>query len=66
MGIAGDCYGSIEIHEPDSLESYSGQFKLRIPSSLHRTLAAHFRREGISMNLYCLYLLSRNDMMITK
>ena len=25
-----------EIHEPDSLEGYSGQFKLRIPRSLHR------------------------------
>ena len=24
----------IEIHEPDSLEDYSGQFKLRIPRSL--------------------------------
>ena len=29
----------IEIHEPDSLEDYSGQFKLRIPRSLHRSLA---------------------------
>ena len=28
----------IEIHEPDSLEEYSGQFKLRIPRSLHRSL----------------------------
>lgn len=28
----------IEIHEPDSLEDYSGQFKLRIPRSLHRSL----------------------------
>ena len=31
----------IEIHEPDSLEEYSGQFKLRIPRSLHRSLAEH-------------------------
>lgn len=29
----------IEIHEPNSLEDYSGQFKLRIPRSLHRSLA---------------------------
>ena len=28
----------IEIHEPDSLDEYSGQFKLRIPRSLHRSL----------------------------
>ena len=40
----------IEIHEPDSLEEYSGQFKLRIPRSLHRSLAEHSKREGISMN----------------
>ena len=43
------------------LENYSGQFKLRIPKSLHRSLAEHARQEGISMNQYCVYLLSRND-----
>ena len=51
------------IQEPDSLEDYSGQFKLRIPRSLHRLLAEHSKREGISMNQYCVYLLSRNDAM---
>ena len=51
----------IAIPEPDALEDYSGQFKLRIPKSLHRSLAEHSKREGISMNQYCLYLLSRND-----
>lgn len=51
----------ISIKEPDSLDDYSGQFKLRIPKSLHKTLAEHSRREGISMNQYCLYLLSKND-----
>ena len=56
----------IEIHEPDSLEEYSGQFKLRIPRSLHRSLAEHSKREGISMNQYCVYLLSRNDAMLSK
>lgn len=56
----------IEIQEPDSLEDYSGQFKLRIPRSLHRMLAEHSKREGISMNQYCVYLLSRNDAMLTK
>jgi predicted HicB family RNase H-like nuclease len=43
------------------LDDYSGQFKLRIPKSLHKALAEHSRREGISMNQYCLYLLSKND-----
>lgn len=51
----------IRIPKPDSLEDYSGQFKLRIPRSLHRALAEHSKREGISMNQYCVYLLSRND-----
>lgn len=40
---------NIEIPEPDSLEAYSGQFKLRLPRSLHRALAEHSQREGISM-----------------
>lgn len=56
----------IDIYEPDSLEDYSGQFKLRIPKSLHRILAEHSKKEGISMNQYCLYLLSRNDAMHMK
>ncbi|MBQ7993399.1 MAG: type II toxin-antitoxin system HicB family antitoxin [Solobacterium sp.] len=51
----------IKIAEPDSLEDYSGQFKLRIPKSLHRSLAEHAKAEGTSMNQYCLYLLSMND-----
>ena len=43
----------IPIREPDDLESYSGQFKLRIPKSLHKSLTEHAKREGISMNQYC-------------
>ena len=53
----------IEINEPDSLDDYSGQFKLRIPKSLHKSLAEHSQREGISMNQYCVYLLSKNDVL---
>ncbi len=56
----------IEIYEPDSLENYSGQFKLRMPRSLHRSLAEHSKREGISMNQYCIYLLSKNDTAYSK
>lgn len=56
----------IEIHEPDSLEEYSGQFKLRMPRSLHRSLVEHSKREGISMNQYCVYLLSKNDALFSK
>jgi predicted RNase H-like HicB family nuclease len=54
----------IDIVEPGKgsyLLEYSGQFKLRIPKSLHKSLAEHAKQEGISMNQYCLYLLSKND-----
>ena len=51
----------ISIPEPVSEEEYSGQFKLRIPKSLHKSLAEHSKAEGISMNQYCLYLLTKND-----
>ena len=51
----------IAIPEPDSIEDYSGQFKLRLPRSLHRQLALQSRREGVSMNQYCVFLLSQNN-----
>jgi len=51
----------IDIPEPFNEEAYSGQFKLRIPRSLHKSLAEHSKAEGISMNQYCLYLLAKND-----
>lgn len=51
----------VSIPMPDSLEDYSGQFKLRLPRSLHRALAERSQREGISMNQYCVYLLAKND-----
>lgn len=54
------------IPEPKDINDYSGQFKLRLPKSLHRILAENSKREGISMNQYCLYLLSRNDAIYTK
>ncbi len=57
---------NIEIYEPDSLENYSGQFKIRMPRSLHRSLAEHSKREGISMNQYCVYLLAKNDTAYSK
>lgn len=36
----------ITIREPDDLESYSDQFKLRIPKSLHKSLTEHAKRGG--------------------
>ena len=52
----------ISIPEPRKDENeYSGQFKLRMPKSLHKSIAEHSKLEGVSMNQYCLYLLSMND-----
>lgn len=34
---------NIEIAEPENAESYSGQFKLRLPKTLHKTLAEDFK-----------------------
>lgn len=56
----------IAIREPERSENYSGQFKLRVPKSLHRALAEHAKQEGISMNQYCVYLLSKNDAAATR
>ena len=53
-----------EIAEPDRMpdaSGFSGQFERRIPRSLHRTLSLNAKKEGISMNQYCIYLLSKND-----
>ena len=50
----------IEISEPERAASYSGQFKLRLPKTLHKTLAEDSKKEGVSMNQYCVYLLSKN------
>ncbi len=47
--------------EPNDLEEYSGQFKLRLPKSLHKQLSEQSKREGVSMNQYCVYLLSQNN-----
>ena len=49
------------IYEPRNVNEYSGQFKLRIPKSLHRELVNNARKEGVSLNQYCVYLLSKNN-----
>ncbi len=58
---------NLPIHEPEEetdISAYSGQFKLRLPKSLHRSLSANAKKEGISMNQYCVYLLSMNNVRI--
>lgn len=50
---------NIEIPEPKSENDYSGSFRIRMPKSLHKLLADDAKNEGISMNQYCIYLLSK-------
>ena len=52
---------NIEIAEPESADSYSGQFKLRLQKTLHKTLAEDSTKEGVSMYQYCVYLLAKNS-----
>ena len=46
------------IPAPDSLINFSGQIRLRIPKSLHRSIYIKAREEGVSMNQYCIMKLS--------
>lgn len=41
------------------LEDYSGKLVLRIPRSLHKALKEAAEAEGVSLNQYMLYKLSR-------
>ena len=40
------------IPEPADQEEFSGKFLVRLPKSLHRTLAQISKREGVSLNQY--------------
>lgn len=45
--------------EPAPLPHYSGQFRLRLPKSLHAWLAETADREGVSLNTLVIEVLSR-------
>ncbi len=42
------------VPEPNRVADYSGKFVTRIPKSLHMSLAAIARREGVSLNQFVL------------
>src|SRR5712692_4020784 len=50
-----------EIPLPSYPEEYSGKFVLRLPKSLHRSLAGAAERDGVSLNQYAVTLLARAD-----
>lgn len=48
-----------EIPEPININDFSGKFNVRIPKSLHFRLAVEAKKEGVSLNQYALYKLSK-------
>ena len=46
------------IPPPSIDQRYSGRLLVRMPKSLHRRLAVHARREGVSLNQYVVSLLA--------
>lgn len=52
----------VEIPKPHSFnEQYNGRITLRTPKSLHRKLIEEAKDEGISLNQYLLYLISKGS-----
>ena len=51
--------GGFEVPLPVGYENFSGKFVIRIPKSLHYKLAVEAGREGVSLNQYALYKLSK-------
>lgn len=49
----------LEIPVPVRSEDYSGKFVVRLPKSLHQRLSIEAEKEGISLNQYALYKLTK-------
>jgi predicted RNase H-like HicB family nuclease len=43
---------NLQLPEPQKVEEYSGQFRVRIPKSLHRQAAEMAKRNGSSLNQF--------------
>lgn len=55
---------SIIVPEPNTvIDRFSGRITLRTPKSLHKDLVEQAEREGISLNQYIVYLLSKEATM---
>lgn len=46
------------VPEPKAVADYPDNFKLRLPKTLYKQLSDNAKAEGVSMNQYCLYILS--------
>lgn len=45
----------------ESADDYSGRINLRAPKELHRDLARNAERQGVSLNQYCIYALTKKN-----
>jgi predicted RNase H-like HicB family nuclease len=50
-----------ELPEPDTLNSFSGQTRLRLTKGLHASLSREAKMEGVSLNTYIVQLLSERN-----
>lgn len=48
-----------EIPEPSISDKYSGQWRIRLPKSLHAALALRAKREGVSLNTLAAIILAQ-------
>lgn len=51
---------NIKIPLPPKTEDYSGKFVVRVPKYLHQELAEKAKENGVSLNTFCVSLLSQN------
>ena len=51
--------GGFEVPLPIKHEDFSGKFIIRLPKTLHYKLSIEAKEEGVSLNQYALYKLSR-------
>ncbi len=49
----------MKVPEPIKEENLSGKFVIRVPKSLHRRLVMEAEKEGVSLNQYAMYKLTR-------
>ena len=47
-----------DLPSPRTVQAYSGQFRLRLPKSLHAWMAREAHREGVSLNTFAVARLS--------
>ena len=51
--------GGFDVPLPVGYDDFSGKFVVRIPRSLHYRLSVEAEQEGVSLNQYALYKLSK-------